>query len=744
MKNFAASRLKPFLDRYGLLLSGLVLLLFVLGINLDHVRWFLNTPPPAGLIWLGAGLGVVVAFSRFSNFSSRVYLFFSALLMSLQTTARLLPGLKDLDGMDFWSFSEFTRLHLQIFNLQLFSGWKGNFHGYLLLCFLFGICGAWLAWTTIRLKRPLAGLIPAGCLLGYENSLSQQDSGTLAIFMFFAVLLTSAASFREQHDNWEKKNISTPWELGDWPFSALLIAALVAILTFTIPYAVTEEGRRKIADFLKPEPQKAQTSSHVSAQADPFNEEITANDFNLHDLGNPPSRSSIVVLYLRVNDPPPPEYEPEILNNTNRRYYLRSVIYTTYNGSGWETEAVPPDTNPENPGAGRRLLVQEIKIPVPHTENLFSANLPVSSGEDTSFSLATSDGSPLLKGQTSSYTVQSMISDLQNSELQKSGSEYPALVRETYLQLPEDLPEMVTLLAGEITRSAATPLEKVLAVQGFLRQEYLYDLDTPPAAPGQDVVEYFLFQEKRGYCSHFASAMVILLRSSGVPARLAAGYTTWQYDHSENRYTVPASAAHAWVEVYFPQYGWVEFEPTPIHPQLLYAGNEVLPQFSEQENAAETQRKGFSLLAAAGILSICICLFLLSIWLLRVRARQKYTEISPAGKLYQQIRKMFSRAGLSAPGSITPNEFLQLAIIQFETYPGLVASLQETTRVYNQTLFSASPPDEKSVDQARLIWRAAFWERWKFLMYVTWDKLKEKMRGKRKKDQKNPNFPKPG
>ena len=170
-----------------------------------------------------------------------------------------------------------------------------------------------------------------------------------------------------------------------------------------------------------------------------------------------------------------------------------------------------------------------------------------------------------MKGQVNSYTVESLISDLQNGELQKTGSEYPALILETYLQLPQDLPEMVTLLTGEVTRSAATPLEKVLAVQSFLRKEYLYDLDTPPAAPGQDVVEYFLFHEKRGYCSHFASAMVILLRSSGVPARLAAGYTAWQYDQNENRYAVPASGAHAWVEVYFPQYGWVEFE-TNTHP----------------------------------------------------------------------------------------------------------------------------------------------------------------------------------
>ena len=343
MKNFAASRLKPFFDRYWHLMLGLSLLLFVLGTNLDHVRWFYNNPPPAGLIWLGAGLGAAVAFSRFSNLSSLVYLFFSALLIGLQTASRLLPGLNELGGMDFWSFSEFTRLHLQLFNLQFFSEWKGNFHGYFLLCFLFCICGAWLVWAAIRLKRPLAGVIPAGCLLGYENSLSQQDSAALAVFMFFTVLLASAASFREQHDNWEKRNISTPWELGEWPFSALVIAGLVAIFTFTIPYVITEEGRRKIADFLRPDPQNTQFSGHVPDQADPFDEEITANDFNLQDLGNPPSRSSVVVLYLRVNDPPPPGYNPEMLNNTNRRYYLRSAIYTTYTGSGWETEAVPPN-----------------------------------------------------------------------------------------------------------------------------------------------------------------------------------------------------------------------------------------------------------------------------------------------------------------------------------------------------------------------------------------------------------------
>ena len=712
MKKFIPAALLSFLNRCWQLLLVLILLLVLLSINLDKVRWFSNNPPPTDLIWLGAVLGAVVAFSRFSNLSCQLYLLLSGLLAVLQTSHGLLSGMNDLAGMNFWSFSDSIRLHLHLFYLQFISGWQGSFHGYLVLCLLFWICGAWLVWATIRIKRPLAGIIPAACMLGYESNLKNHNLGTMAIFVFFVVLLASAASFREQHDDWEKRNISTPWELGDWPFSALVIAALAATFTLTIPYVATQEGRREISDFLKPEPQKIQISNYTASRPETSGEQITIADFDLQDPGKPPSRSTVTVMLLRLNDSPPVESGPEIWNDANQRYYLRSSLFTTYTGSGWKIEEVQEKPALEEAGPGRRLLVQEIEILVNHEGRLFAANLPISSGQGTYLSAATPDGSPLLSGQGNTYTVQSLVSDLQNEELEKAGSDYPPQILQTYLQLPQDLPETISLLAGEITHSALTPLQKTLAVQNFLQKEYLYDLDTPPPAAGQDMVEYFLFHAKRGFCTYYASAMAVLLRSSGVPTRLAAGYTAWQYDPGRELYIIPASAAHAWVEVYFPGYGWVEFEPTPIHPQLLYEGNETSLQITEQETSESASKKISPILVFSGILSGAILLVLLAVCLIRAAARQKHAGDSPAARFYLQIRSTLAQAGLAAPASITPNEFLQMASAQLETYPGLAAALQEATIVYNDTLFRPEPPPVQALSAAQRVWRTTMHERW--------------------------------
>ena len=700
----------------------LTALLLLLSYNLNNVSWFLNSPPPVVLIWLGAVLGAVLAFSRFSPFASLIYILLSGLLIGMQTSNGLLPGQGSLAGKTFWNFLDYVNLHLRLFYLQFTSDWQANFHGFLVIYLLFWLCGAWLTWSTLRLKRPLAGLIPAGLMLGYESSLRNKDINIMAIFALLLVLLAAAASFRERHDNWEKLKISTPWELGEWPFSALMIATLVGAIALSFPYVATNEGRQKISDMLKPEPLTVQVSSYKPYQFEKTEEQILIGIFDLQTLGTPPSRGTEAVMYLRVNDPPPQlNNNPDMEDAATPRYYLRNFIYTTYTGWGWETEKISPETTFETPTAGRRLLVQEIDILVKHSPGLFAVNLPIRSDPDTTLTVTTPDGSPLLTGRTSSYSVQSLVSDLQKNELENAGSEYPPLITQTYLQLPAELPELVSLLAEEITRTAATPLQKTLAVQDFLQQNYIYDLDTPPPAAGQDVVEYFLFHTKSGFCSYYASAMIVLLRSSGVPARLAVGYTAWQYDPLEEHYIVPASGAHAWVEVYFPGYGWVEFEPTPIHPLLNYVEDENLSLSETQESAKAIQKKDRLILVGLGVLIVIILLIVLLFWLpINWLPVFGGPSGSPAASLYQQMRNSLARAGLSAPASVTPNEFLQIAASRIGAFPVLETAVKQTTSLYVDTLFRPDPPDEQVLAEARQAWRASSKERRSFITQKYW------------------------
>lgn len=163
------------------------------------------------------------------------------------------------------------------------------------------------------------------------------------------------------------------------------------------------------------------------------------------------------------------------------------------------------------------------------------------------------------------YTVTSSVSVADAESLRLAGTNYPAWVMERYLALPPTVPERVRALASTITSGKKNAYDKAIAVETFLRRiPYNEEIPMPPV--GRDGVDWFLFELRQGYCDYYASAMAVLLRAVGVPARVAAGYNLGDYDAAANAYTIRESNAHSWVEVYFPGYGWVEFEPTPSRP----------------------------------------------------------------------------------------------------------------------------------------------------------------------------------
>ncbi|MFH1381385.1 MAG: transglutaminase domain-containing protein [Chloroflexota bacterium] len=160
------------------------------------------------------------------------------------------------------------------------------------------------------------------------------------------------------------------------------------------------------------------------------------------------------------------------------------------------------------------------------------------------------------------YRVIANVATATPEELAGAGEEYPAWVRSRYLQLPDNLPDRVWILGLEITSRAKTPYDKVVAIQDYLKT-YWYDERAQPPPDGRDGVDYFLFGSRRGFCVHFASAMAILLRSSDVPARLSTGYLSREVDKATGNYVIRARDYHSRIEVYFPEYGWIEFEATP-------------------------------------------------------------------------------------------------------------------------------------------------------------------------------------
>lgn len=267
------------------------------------------------------------------------------------------------------------------------------------------------------------------------------------------------------------------------------------------------------------------------------------------------------------------------------RYYWRATSFDFYDGRAWH--------NTQNtvlqPGAALRLPAYAARERVRATfrtfrtsDTFFTPGQPLgvaaeaqrlieSVGEGTAAVVQLRALAPIQTG--SRYEAEGSVSRASISELRRASTRYPAWVMERYLQVPPQVPERVRDLAANITRGFTTPFDKAEAVERWLRENIAYDEALPEPPADIEASDYLLFHVRRGYCTYYATAMVMMLRSVGVPARLAVGYaqgTLLLDDLAADTltYRVQARDSHTWVEVFFPEYGWVEFEPTAGQPPI--------------------------------------------------------------------------------------------------------------------------------------------------------------------------------
>ena len=268
--------------------------------------------------------------------------------------------------------------------------------------------------------------------------------------------------------------------------------------------------------------------------------------------------------------------------------YWRAAVYDTYTGDGWvrsEGERVYLDAG-ESPGEmmnyeARRVVTQTFYIYMPGATQLYALGQPerfsipvradvltVQDVQGRTFveSIAMVHSRHKLRdGEV--YMVVSTVPAADEDAMRQAGNEYPAWVKR-YLQLPDDLPQRVRDLAHEITDPYDNAYDKATALQDYLRQ-YKYNEQIAEPPPGVDRVDYFLFEMKEGYCNYYASAMAVMARAVGIPARVAAGYSRGDWVGDAGVFRVRELNSHAWVEVFLPRFGWVEFEPTAAEPAIV-------------------------------------------------------------------------------------------------------------------------------------------------------------------------------
>jgi protein-glutamine gamma-glutamyltransferase len=259
----------------------------------------------------------------------------------------------------------------------------------------------------------------------------------------------------------------------------------------------------------------------------------------------------------------------------------RGVAFDEYNGKGWEisTGDVAETLTSGSPrfdmyAAGNTEVVQgptRNVAQVFHVEKdssnvIFGAYQP----ETVFFPTSTIEVDPYnsLRApyripEGSTYSVISHVPNVPPDQLRSAGTQYPEEIVERYTGIPPTGLERTRELARELTEGTTNPYDAVMAMNEHLKEAYPYDLSIPPQREEMDAVEYFLFEQRRGYCEQFSSSLAVMARSLGIPARVATGYVPGEYNPFTGLYEVRASDAHAWVEVYFPGYGWSTFDPTP-------------------------------------------------------------------------------------------------------------------------------------------------------------------------------------
>jgi transglutaminase-like putative cysteine protease len=259
------------------------------------------------------------------------------------------------------------------------------------------------------------------------------------------------------------------------------------------------------------------------------------------------------------------------------RLYLRGMAFDHYTGRSWSSGSrqrrnlglVDDGTFVVRSGAHRRAaslsepLRQDILLEPLDTSVLFAAPFPESvSGDFMSVQLDGMTGLHLPYASPSRirYSVVSREHRLLPNE-QTSVLEYAAAMRERYLQLPPGS-EHIAELARRVTDPVSPTYEKTTAVLTHLLSNYSYSLEADTTASNHPIEE-FLFSRKTGYCEHYATAMVLMLRSIGIPSRLVTGFLATEWNDFGNYFTVRQRDAHAWVEVFYPQAGWITMDPTP-------------------------------------------------------------------------------------------------------------------------------------------------------------------------------------
>lgn len=456
----------------------------------------------------------------------------------------------------------------------------------------------------------------------------------------------------------------------------------------------------------------------------------------------------------------------QLLNGSNSGFDLkwRGVALTDFDGKTWSNSfaqiqlrsssdgsyrLAPMRYLPASQSASRRSLRYRVTMEPLGSNVFFLAEQPrslVGNYHPVTTDLGGAVYDLDLEHPINRYEAESELPET-DLEALRLAADTPPQAGNQYLQLPP-LDLRISQLARLITASSTNNYDSALAIEQYLRTHYAYTLQLPRAVP-RDPLANFLFERKQGHCEYFASSMAVMLRSIDIPSRIVTGFRTGEFNDLTGQYVVRASNAHSWVEVYFPGFGWISFDPTPagsLPPQTgwsrlrLYLdaaasfwrewiiNYDSSHQLTLGHNAVSNSRRfvdetrrwiatqhhsllrsarhvhnliaSFPVRWLAGATAFAVALlFLLNLRSLlrafhasRLRAKPERAPRESAALWYEQMVIRLARLGWRKSPSQTPEDFVA-AIRE----PALQAQVAIFTRTYESARFGNSEADAQSL-----------------------------------------------
>lgn len=442
---------------------------------------------------------------------------------------------------------------------------------------LFWLLGYLASWYTFRRAHVWRVVIPTGIVLlsvVYYYNGPRPLLVYLAIYTLLALVFVAITHLTAEQTEWRKAAVRYDRAIQfDFLRAGLLAALLALLLAWSMPaLKASTTVSEAIAGAGGPWRAFQDTwtrlfsslRSYGAGTSDPYQDTLV--------LGGPRSVGNTLVMDVQVDKELP------------YGVYWQAIVYDTYENGGWraaENEVDElihyPDDGPLNvpTSMSRTDINQVVTNYLPNSSFLYAAPEVISSDRqmiiDGTFdpegqTLVTSLRSRFILRQGDQYQVTSRVSVADATSLQTDTTNYPQWVQDRYLQLPDTVTPATIALAEQLTAGLSNPYDKAIAVRDYLRTtiDYNDQINAPP--DGVDPVDYVLFDLQEGYCTYYAAAMAVMLRSQGVPARLVSGYALGEYEEATQSYRVRAENSHTWVEVFFPTYGWIHFEPTQSIP----------------------------------------------------------------------------------------------------------------------------------------------------------------------------------